>query len=143
MEVTRDNRREYALAARGSLHRRGTEDSFISCVPNEDEWYGCLKPMPGTDLQQIVLEKPQGYENLNYAENQYDIDLQLKDMDAAGIDVGILRVPCWQEWLSLEQCRQVNDKLHALLNRHPSRFRALAVVPPWGTPSALRRPNDA
>ncbi len=112
-------------------------DSFVSCVPNDDEWYGCVKPMPGTDLQQIVLEKPQGYENLNYAENQYDIETQLKDMDAAGVGIGVLRVPCWQEWLSLEQCRQVNDKLYAHINKYPGRFCTLAVAPPWGTPECL------
>lgn len=112
-------------------------DSFVSCVPNEDEWYGCLKPMPGSDLQQIVLEKPQGYENLNYAENQYDLEMQLRDMDAAGVDLGVLRVPCWQEWLSLEQCKQVNDKLYAHIKKYPGRFCALAVVPPWGTPDCV------
>jgi hypothetical protein len=112
-------------------------DSFVSCVPNDDEWYGYVKPMPGTDLQQIVLEKPQGYENLNYAENQYDIEVQLKDMDEAGVGIGVLRVPCWQEWLSLEQCKQVNDKLYAHINKYPGRFCALAVVPPWGTPDCL------
>jgi predicted TIM-barrel fold metal-dependent hydrolase len=112
-------------------------DSFVSCVPNSDDWYGCLKPMPGTDLQQIVLEKPQGYENLNYAENQYDIETQLRDMDAAGVNTGILRVPCWQEWLTLDMCKQVNDKLYAHINKYPGRFYALAVVPPWGTPECL------
>jgi predicted TIM-barrel fold metal-dependent hydrolase len=112
-------------------------DSFVSCVPNDDDWYGCLKPMPGTDLQQIVLEKPQGYENLNYAENQYDIETQLKDMDDAGVGLGVLRVPCWQEWLTLDMCKQVNDKLYAHINKYPGRFCTLAVVPPWGTPECV------
>jgi uncharacterized protein len=113
-------------------------DSFVSCVPNSDDWYGCVKPMPGTELQQIVLEKPQGYENLNYAENQYNIETQLKDMDAAGVGIGILRVPCWQEWLTLDMCTQINDKLYAHINKYPGRFCALAVVPPWGAPEALK-----
>lgn len=112
-------------------------DSFITCVPSSDEWYGCVKPIPGTELNQIVLEKPRGYENLNYAENQYDIETQLKDMDAAGVSVGVLRVPCWQEWLTLDMCKQVNDRLYAHINKYPGRFRALAVVPPWGTPECL------
>jgi hypothetical protein len=112
-------------------------DSFVSCLPNSDEWYGCVKPIPGTGLQQIVLEKPQGYENLNYAENQYDIDTQLRDMDAAGVGVGVLRVPCWQEWMTLDMCRQVNDRLYAHINKYPGRFCALAVAPPWGSPEAL------
>ena len=61
-------------------------DSFIGCVPESEGEYCSLKPMPGTELQQIVIEKPAGYENLNYAENQYDIATQLKDMDEAGVD---------------------------------------------------------
>ena len=89
-------------------------------------------------MQQIVLEKPQGYENLNYAENQYDIETQIKDMDDAGVATGILRIPCWQEWLTLDMCRQVNDKLYEHINRYPGRFSTLAVVPPWGTPECLK-----
>ncbi len=110
-------------------------DSFVSCVPNSDEWYGCLKPMPGTDLQQIVLEKPQGYENLNYAENQYDIEIQLKDMDEAGVGVGVLRVPCWQEWLSLDQCAGRSTTSCTLTSTSIPVGSALWLwSPPWGTP---------
>jgi predicted TIM-barrel fold metal-dependent hydrolase len=112
-------------------------DSFVSCVPNSDNWYAELKCMPGTDLQQIVLEKPQGYENLNYAENQYDSKTQIADMDSAGVGTGVLRIPCWQEWLTLDMCKLVNDRLFVHINKYPGRFRALAVVPPWGTRECL------
>ena len=113
-------------------------DSFINCVPCSDGVYAELKPMPGTKLQQIVIERPRGYENLNYAENQYDSKLQIKDMDDAGVDVALLRIPCWQEWLPLEICKLVNDRLSEDINKYPGRFRALAVVPPWGTKECLK-----
>jgi len=116
----------------------GLRNSFINCVPCSYGVYAELKPMPGTELQQIVIERPRGYENLNYAENQYDSELQIKDMDDAGVDVALLRIPCWQEWLPLDICRLVNDRLYEHINKYPGRFRALAVVPPWGTLECLK-----
>lgn len=110
-------------------------DGFMSCVPDDEHVY--VTRMPGTDLDQIVIEKPRGYENLNYAENQYDSALQIKDMDEAGIDTAILRIPVWQSWLNLEMSRKVNDGLQSHLERFPGRFRALAVVPPYGEKDAL------
>lgn len=112
-------------------------DSFINCVPCAYGEYAKIAAMPGTNLQQIVIEKPLGCENLNYAENQYDTETQLADMDKAGIDVAILRIPCWQEWLSLDLCRIVNDGLARRVKEHPDRFRAVAVVPPWGTKECI------
>jgi len=112
-------------------------DSFINCVPCAYGEYAKITTIPGTKLQQIVIEKPLGFENLNYAENQYNTEIQLKDMDEAGIDVAILRIPCWQEWLSLDMCRIVNDGLAKHVKEHPDRFRAVAVVPPWGTKDCL------
>ncbi len=112
-------------------------DSFINCVPCSYGVYAGVRPMPGTELEQIVIEQPRGYENLNYAENQYDPELQIKDMDDAGVDLALLRIPCWQEWLPLEICKLVNDRLSEHINKYPGRFRALAVVPPWGTKECL------
>jgi predicted TIM-barrel fold metal-dependent hydrolase len=78
-----------------------------------------------------------GFENLNYAENQYNPEKQLADMNEAGIDIAILRIPCWQEWLSLDMCKMVNDGLAKHVKEHPNRFRAVAVVPPWGTKDCI------
>ena len=93
--------------------------------------------MPGTDLEQIVIAKPEGHENLNYAENQYDPALRVKDMDGAGVDLAVLRIPVWQSWLPLDLCKQVNDLLAAHVADYPDRVRALAVAPPDGTPECL------
>lgn len=113
-------------------------DAFINCVPCAYGEYAKMTTIPGTKLQQIVIEKPLGYENLNYAENQYDSKTQLKDMDEAGVKVAILRIPCWQEWLTLEMCKVVNNELVKHVNKYPGRFLALAVVPPWGTKECLK-----
>lgn len=113
-------------------------DSFISAVPCAHGEYARLTTVAGTNMQQIVIEKPKGTENLNYAENQYDSKTQVKDMDFAGVDKAILRIPCWQEWLSLETCKIVNNEIALHLKRYPGRFLALAVVPPWGTKDSFR-----
>lgn len=112
-------------------------DSFIYAVPSAYGEYAKITTMPGTDMQQIVIEKPKGFENLNYAENQYSPENQIRDMDEAGVDKAILRIPCWQEWLSLEMCKTVNDGLARHIRQHPGRFLALAVVPPWGSQENL------
>ncbi len=117
---------------------KSLRDSFIGCVPCAYGEYAKVCTIPGSKLQQIVIEKPQGYENLNYAENQYDPKTQLKDMDVAGVKIAILRIPCWQEWLPLEMCKVVNDELAKHVNKYPGRFLALAVVPPWGTKACLK-----
>ena len=117
---------------------KSLRDSFINAVPCAYGEYAKIATISGTKTQQIVIEKPKGYENLNYAENQYDPKNRLKDMDTAGVDKAILRIPCWQEWLSLEMCKMVNDGLAKHVRQHPDRFLALAVVPPWGTKDSLK-----
>ena len=112
-------------------------DAFIGCVPQDEGEYAYVTTMPGSDLEQIVIEKPRGYENLNYAENQYDPGLRIEDMDQAGVDLAILRIPVWQSWLTLDLCKQVNDGLARHVADYPDRVRALAVAPPDGTPECL------
>lgn len=112
-------------------------NAFVNSVPcayGETARVDCI---PGSQTRQIIIEKPKGYENLNYAENQYNIKDQLKDMDEAGVEKALLRIPCFQEWLDLELCKRVNDGLAAHVKKAPDRFVALAVVPPWGTPGCI------
>jgi predicted TIM-barrel fold metal-dependent hydrolase len=107
--------------------------AFVKAVPREYGTVARLVPIPDKNLKQIIIEKPKGYVVLNYAENQYSSSEQIKDMTDAGIDKAVLRLPCWQEWVDLNVCRQINDLLYQHLKRHPGRFLAMAVVPPWGT----------
>ncbi|MCB1274515.1 MAG: amidohydrolase [Leucobacter sp.] len=82
--------------------------------------------------KQLVLEKPKGYQNLNYVEGDYSVESKLSAMDDAGVDYGVLRVPVWQEWLGLETCRAVNDNAAEMVANSNGRLFATACVPPWG-----------
>jgi predicted TIM-barrel fold metal-dependent hydrolase len=85
-----------------------------------------------TGKKQLILEKPAGFQNLNYVEGDYSVDAKLAAMDEAGVDYGIMRVPVWQEWLGLETCRAVNDNAAEIVARSGGRLFATACVPPWG-----------
>jgi predicted TIM-barrel fold metal-dependent hydrolase len=113
-------------------------DAFIGSVPREYGIHAKLAPVPGKDLRQIIIERPKGFEVLNYAENQYNTKNQVADMQAAKVDKAILRLPCWQEWLDLETCRKINNGLAEHVKRSPGRFHALAVAPPWGARDSLK-----
>ncbi|MCV2394336.1 amidohydrolase [Actinotalea sp. M2MS4P-6] len=82
--------------------------------------------------KQLVLEKPAGYQNLNYVEGDYSVEAKLAAMDEAGVDYGVMRVPVWQEWLPLEICKVVNDNAADIVARSGGRLFATACVPPWG-----------
>jgi predicted TIM-barrel fold metal-dependent hydrolase len=58
----------------------------------------------------------------------YDLDLQLRDMDEAGVDVSVLS--CLLGWSApLEECRLINDDLAVLQKKYPRRFVGLAQAP--------------
>ena len=58
----------------------------------------------------------------------YDLDLQLRDMDEAGVDVAVLS--CLLGWSApLEECRFINDDLSELQKKYPGRFVGLAQAP--------------
>lgn len=107
-------------------------EEFLRAVPREYGTYAHCETIPGRKQKQIILEKPAGYENLNYVQGEYQIERQLADMDAAGINQAVLKLPCCQEWLSLELCRRFNDGMAEHVKRGKGRFAALAVVPPLG-----------
>ncbi|WP_051356547.1 amidohydrolase family protein [Azorhizobium doebereinerae] len=113
-------------------------EAFLSAPPREYGIHAELRPVPGDTIRQIVIEQPKGYEVLNYAQDQYDRSRQIADMDAAGIERAIFRLPCWQEWLDLDTCKIVNDGLARHVRSNPDRFSALAVAPPWGGRESIR-----
>jgi aminocarboxymuconate-semialdehyde decarboxylase len=66
----------------------------------------------------------------------YDLDLQLRDMDEAGVDVSVLS--CLLGWSApLEECRFINDDLAALQKKYPGRFLGLAQAPVLAGKTAL------
>ncbi len=111
---------------------------FLEQIPEQDGWYGDCREIPGTDgLKQIVLEKPRGYQNLNYAQHDYILENQLADMDSAGVDAALLKTPCCQEWMNLKLCRYFNDHMAEHARKSGGRLIPLAVVPPYGTEENL------
>jgi predicted TIM-barrel fold metal-dependent hydrolase len=58
----------------------------------------------------------------------YDLALQLRDMDEAGIDASVLS--CLLGWSApLAECRFINDDLAAVQKNYPGRFVGLAQAP--------------
>jgi predicted TIM-barrel fold metal-dependent hydrolase len=106
-------------------------DGFLSTAPRgygEIAYLGTVE----SGKKQLILEKPKGYQNLNYVEGDYSLEAKIKAMDDAGVDKAILRVPVWQEWLRLETCRLVNDEAADMCKRSKGRLFATACIPPWG-----------
>lgn len=113
-------------------------EEFLAQIPEKDGWYGDCREIPGTDgLKQIVLEKPRGYQNLNYAQHDYILENQLADMDRAGVDAALLKTPCCQEWMNLKMCRYFNDHMAEHAKKSGGRLIPMAVVPPYGTEENL------
>jgi predicted TIM-barrel fold metal-dependent hydrolase len=66
----------------------------------------------------------------------YDLELQLRDMDEAGVDMAVLS--CLLGWSApLEECRFINDDLSMLQKSYPRRFAGLAQAPILDGPAAL------
>ena len=53
-------------------------------------------------------------------------------MDEAGVDIAMLRMPVWQEWLPLDMCKIVNEQAAEMCKRSEGRLVANAVLPPFG-----------
>lgn len=106
-------------------------DGFLSTAPRG---YGEIASLGtvASGARQLILEKPKGYQNLNYVEGDYSLEAKLRAMDDAGVDIAILRVPVWQEWLRLETCKIVNDNAADMCKRSGGRLYATACLPPWG-----------
>lgn len=110
---------------------------FLEEVPGEYGWHGHCEEVPGIGKKQVVLEKPLGSQNLNYLQGDYVLENQLADMDAAGVDKALLKVPGCHEWISLGMCRLFNDGMYEQSRNSAGRLIPLAVVPPYGTQESL------
>ena len=100
---------------------------FVSEAPQDENTVAYLKETDG--VRQVIVEKPAGYEALNYAQGDYVLEHMLADMDEAGVDVAVLKVPGANEWMSLETCRFFNDGMADYARRSNGRMVPLAVVP--------------
>ncbi len=109
----------------------------MAIPPKSEQLYTQVVPIPGTDRKQLTIEQPKGYTNLNYTELDVNAEKRIEAMDMIGIDVGILRIPCLEEWSDLDMCRKFNNMMHETVEKSNGRLRALAIVPPWGTKECI------
>jgi predicted TIM-barrel fold metal-dependent hydrolase len=72
----------------------------------------------------------------------YDLDMQLSDMNEAGVDVSVLS--CLLGWdASLEECRLINDDLARVQRKYSGSFIGLAQAPILQGKEALRELDRA
>jgi predicted TIM-barrel fold metal-dependent hydrolase len=112
-------------------------NAFLSDIPVEYGIRGYETTIAGTDRKQIVIEKPAGYDSLNYVQGDYILKNQLAAMDKAGIDKAILKIPGCHEWMSLSMCRFFNDGMAEYVKQSNGKLAALAVVPPGNYPECF------
>ena len=113
---------------------------FVAEAPQDENTRVYLKDADG--VRQVVVEKPAGYEALNYAQGDYVLERMLADMDEAGVDTAVLKVPGANEWMSLETCRFFNDGMSDYARRSGGRMVPLAVVPALGFDDACAAEID-
>lgn len=70
-----------------------------------------------------------------------DLARQIEDMNRSGVDIAVLHLGCWQEWLTMKTAPFVNDTMAEETTAFPGRFLGLAHVPPLapGAPQELER----
>ena len=113
------------------------QEEFLRCIPQTYGVSARCEEIPGTDKKQVIIEEPIGCQNLNYIQGEYRAEKQIQDMDYAGVQKAILKVPCAHAWLSLEMCRKFNDGMAEHVKNGNGRFAALAAVPPHGGKEAV------
>ena len=112
-------------------------NGFLYSAPIMFGMKAYLGKTPDGTKDQVILEYPEGRQILNYVEGDYTLETKIQAMDEAGIDIAILRMPVWQEWLPLDMCKVVNAQAAEMCDRSGGRLKANAVVPPWGRPEDI------
>lgn len=86
----------------------------------------------------LGITDPDGLEGLTIEPERWcRPDVQLADMDAAGVDLAVLSAACYPAWITLDAARLLNDAGADLQRARPDRFIALAHVPPFGESGIL------
>jgi predicted TIM-barrel fold metal-dependent hydrolase len=112
------------------------QDEFLRCVPEEYDTKATAYDLED-GRRAIKIEQPIGCENLNYFQGDYTLEHQLQDMDEAGVDKAIMKLPGCQEWLTLELARKFNDMQYEFAKASNGRMIPLAIVPPHGDSETL------
>ncbi len=85
----------------------------------------------------------EGIEYWTYAPPFHNVDVRLREMDAAGVDMQMLSIgPPMVYWadpdFGLRLCQTYNDAIAAVTRAHPDRFLAFAALPLQDPPLALK-----
>jgi predicted TIM-barrel fold metal-dependent hydrolase len=84
------------------------------------------------------IYQPDGVQVMTIEPEHYcEPGVQLRDMDAAGIDLALLSSSCFPSWMTLRAARLMNDASADLQRHYPDRFVPMAHVPPFGEAGAL------
>ncbi|MGM9608099.1 MAG: amidohydrolase family protein [Oscillospiraceae bacterium] len=113
-------------------------NEVLRIPPQSENLYAYLGKIPGTDDPQVIIEQPKGYQNLNYTDLDVNFEKRVAMMDEIGVDMGVLRIPCLEEWMTLDECRKMNDRMHKTVEKYPGRFAPLAMCPPWGDKDSIK-----
>ncbi len=105
---------------------------FLYSAPVTFGMKAYLGKTPDGTKDQVILEYPEGKQILNYVDGDYTLETKIKAMDEAGVDIAMLRMPVWQEWLPLDMCKIVNEQAAEMCKRSEGRLVANAVLPPFG-----------
>lgn len=94
-------------------------------------------PEPHLRSGQVALREPgrvrilqDGIQYFGPREICCDLARQVEDMDRSGVDIAVLHLGCWQEWLTMKTARFVNEAMAEEIEAFPGRFLGLAHVPP-------------
>lgn len=112
-------------------------NGFLYSAPITFGVQAYLDKTPDGTKDQIVLATKEGDEILNYVDGDYTLEAKINAMDEVGVDIAMLRMPVWQEWLHLDTCKIVNDQAADMCKKSNGRLVANAVVPPWGRPEDI------
>ncbi len=96
----------------------------------------------GLYSEKTTFKKEGGLPAITMHARLYDLDLQLREMDEAGVDVSALS--CLLGWdASLEECRFINEHLSEVQRKYPGRFVGLAQAPVLEGKEALQELDRA
>jgi len=59
----------------------------------------------------------------------FDMERQIEDMEAAGVNMAVLQLPSWSEWNTVRLAPEINNACAEIVNKYPKYFVGLAHVP--------------
>jgi 5-carboxyvanillate decarboxylase len=139
-------------AAEKRIRRIATEEAFS--IPEVAAALGEVARAPGNNLDLVLVKRI--YDTANSEDAQLRLlprllDLEkerLKDMDANGVDMQLLSltapgVQMFDADTATELAELANDKLAAVIKRHPTRFAGLATFAPQSPKRAAKEMERA